>query len=503
VSTFIRKVKTKSGATAVQLVTKHGQNVVKILHFGSAHSQEQLDQLLTLARAKKHEHQLSLFPQTQPQTITLTKTYSTLLWDCLAAVYSRLGFTVLQDTVFEQLVLSRIIEPTSKLDTIRVLDDFDVSLPSESGIHRTLKRCIVKSYRSRITDLCFEACDHHNLSLLLYDVTTLYFEIQAGDGFREGGLSKERKLEPQIVVGLLVDHTGFPLSIHEFEGNLAETKTIIPVLTAFRKQHAGKLGRIIVTADAGMLSAANLQALENAGFDFIVGSRLAKTPYEIKIYQSSPEQPAFSDGQIFETVQSFGYKTTDKVRRRVIYQYKHKRAVLDLRNIEKQVSKAKRIVSGKAPLKKSTFVSIGKTAPKLNYQLVEEHKLRAGIKGYVTSLASPAQDHIDGVSALDIITAYHQLFQVEKSFRMSKSDLKARPIFHHQLDSIRAHLTIVFAALAIARVIEAKTHLSIKRFVQMLKVIRSGLITINGKQYEAAPAIPEQVKIIVEKLKTN
>jgi transposase len=92
-------------------------------------------------------------------------------------------------------------------------------------------------------------------SLVLYDVSTLYFETDAGDGFRESGFSKEQRLEPQITIGLLAGQDGFPLMVSEFEGNMAETKTTLPVIEAFVPAH--RLPDVTVVADAGMISEAN------------------------------------------------------------------------------------------------------------------------------------------------------------------------------------------------------------------------------------------------------
>ena len=117
---------------------------------------------------------------------------------------------------------------------------------------------------------------------------------------------------------------------------------------------------------------------------------------------------------------------------------------------------------------------------------------KAGVKGYVTDLRIPAQEVID---------AYHHLFQVEKSFRMSKSDLKARPIFHHKRESIDAHLTVVFASLAIARYIEAATGLSIKKFINVLTPIRTGVITVNGVSLSINPLIPDDITLLLKQLK--
>jgi transposase len=510
---FIRKVKTKSGAIAVQLAYREAGRDVVMKHFGSARNDQQLEELVREAKEKMLEGQSSLFdpPESLPplEIITL-KTASVFLYQTLAKIYEQLNFASLNDNIFQMLVLARLIEPTSKLDTIRVLDELGLSAPSNTSLHRCLSRMVTKDYRSYLATACVGYCRRQSprkqlplkegLSLLLYDVTTLYFESQQGDDFRKPGLSKERRLDPQIVVGLLVNRDGFPLEISEFEGSQAETKTIVPVLENFYQKHHLDKSQITITADAGMLSFSNLSQLEDKGFYFIVGSRIAKTPYQIKEYQKAHPDEQLKDQQIFVTRQSFGLKREEKRDYRVIYQYRAKRAGLDLKNLEKQIAKAKRIISGTAPLKKSKFLQVQGATKTLDEKLILEHRLRAGIKGYVTNLPSSSPDHTDGVSPQEIINAYHQLFQVEKSFRMSKSDLKARPIFHHKLDSIKAHLTIVFAALAIARYIETHTHLSIKKFIQTLKVIRTPTVKINNEIRELKVAIPSGVENLIQNL---
>ena len=178
-------------------------------------------------------------------------------------------------------------------------------------------------------------------------------------------------------------------------------------------------------------------------------------------------------------------------KRRVIYQYRQKRAVLDLLNIEKALQKAQKMVEKKANIKRNRFLKIKNDKREINEELVNEARQKAGIKGYVTDLKIPAQQ---------VIEAYHSLFQVEKAFRMSKNDLKARPIYHQKRESIEAHLTIVFTALAIARYIEKKTMLSIRKFVNMLKPIRSGIIAIKGVKYPIKPQIPENISNYLSKL---
>ena len=273
-SVFIKKYKVKSGGTVVQVVYKRGRTVESTVHIGTAHSEDDLASLVTLAEQTIIGDQLSFEIEGERIADTvgmmLEKTYSKLLFTTLSTVYDKLGFNAVGDTVFKQLVLARIIEPTSKLDTIRVLDELGITPPSNTTIHRSLKRIITNDYRSAISEAALKNSSAKALSFVLYDVTTLYFEAQQEDDYRKSGLSKERRLDPQIVVGLLVDRDGMPLEVASFEGNKAEVKTIVPVLTGFIKRHG--LAGITVVADAAMLSGANLTVLEELGYGYIVAS---------------------------------------------------------------------------------------------------------------------------------------------------------------------------------------------------------------------------------------
>ena len=474
---FIRKVQTSSGATAVQIAQKEHGRVVRIDHIGSAHSKEDLNVLLALAKKRLLGGQQSLFVDPQPLTVRLRQSVSRLLLEVLIEQYNHLGFNQLEDAVFSYLCIARIVEPTSKLDSIRVLEELGITELSKSSLHRCLGNIIAKDYRKRIIHLCFSHAAP-GITLVLYDVTSLYFEVQQEDEYRKPGMSKERRLEPQIIVGLLVDQNGFPLGLHSFEGNTAETKTILPVIEAFKKEH--NLTNITVVADSAMLSQKNLESLTAAGYTYIVGSRLQKIPYDIAEYQKTGK---LADLQIVTTKLSDG--------KRVIYQYREKRASLDLRNIEKQILKATKIINGNIVDKKAKFLKTTMKERKLNQVLIDKARMLAGIKGYVTNLS---------VSDEQVITSYHQLWHAEQSFRMSKSDLKARPIFHHKRDSIEAHLTIVLAALAIGKVIEKNTGMTIKRLVRTLRPIRSGVVLINGKEYEAKAEISTEIKTLLRKL---
>jgi len=475
---YIRRVKTKSGATAVQVVNKHGGRIVSLKHIGSARTQADLDSLLALAKDQLYRDQPSLFTETgSGLTLQLKQTVSRLLFQVLLGQYQALGFDVLGDEDFARLCIARMVEPTSKLDSLRVLMELGVTGLTKDQLYRCLQRIISLDYRLKLQRACLNAVTNQDLTLVLYDVTTLYFETQKDDDYRKSGLSKERRLEPQIVVGLLVDRTGFPLAVQSFEGNTAETKTILPVLEAFRAEY--RLPPITVIADAAMMSLKNLQALAAAGYTYVVGSRLNKIPYAIAEYQL--HQPLTDQQIVVDRRDDY----------RIVYQYKEKRAALDLRNIEKQLTKAKRIVAGKAPAHKSKFVLVKTKTKALNLKLIDKAYVLAGIKGYVTNLEAPDQQ---------IIEAYHQLFQVEKSFRMAKSDLRARPIFHWKREAIEAHLTIVLAALAVGKKLEVKSGLSLKKLVRTLQPIRAGTVVLNGREYPASEVIPEDIHNLMQKL---
>ncbi len=372
------------------------------------------------------------------------------------------------------MCLARIVEPTSKLDSLRVLDDLGIDSIDRNQLYRSLVKASKLDYRKAISQACFEHVGRTGLALVLYDVTSLYFEVQKEDEYRKPGMSKERRLEPQIIIGLLVDQNGFPLGLHSFEGNKAETKTLLPAIQDFLEKNG--LTKTTIVADAAMMSASNLAALAEAGYTYIVGSRLHKVPYDIAEYQKTGE---LGDQQIVVEKKE-GY--------RVIYQYRAKRAALDLRNIEKQVAKAKKVLNGQIPTTKTKFLSVVAKKKQLNQKLIDKAITLAGVKGYVTNLDIPDEQ---------VIAYYHQLFQVEATFRMAKSDLKARPIYHRKRDAIEAHLTIVLAALAISRNIEHQTRVSIKQFVKLLRPIRSSIVIFNKNEILAEPIVPEPVSKVL------
>src|SRR5450830_1894739 len=315
-------------------------------------------------------------------------------------------------------------------------------------------------------------------------------QAEKEDQLRRVGMSKEHRVDPQVQVGLLVDPAGFPLEIHLFEGNKAETKTLTPVLDAFSKRHG--VGDMIVVADAGMLSAANLNALEDAGFSFIVGSRITKAPYDLAEHFER-HGDYFTDGQILESARTMGPGTAARTRR-VIYQYKFTHYQHDNRAINAMITRAEKITTGATAMAKARFVKVTGATKELDQGLIDRARQLAGLKGYVTNLPATT------IHGQGVIDAYHDLYQVEHSFRMAKSDLRARPVFHHDRDAIEVHLTVVFAALAVARGLQAATGVSLKKLVRTLRPLRTVTIDIGGHTITAKAQLSADAEQILAKL---
>ncbi|MCV2490992.1 hypothetical protein OF117_16685 [Geodermatophilus sp. YIM 151500] len=237
---WIRRVRTASGATAVQIAESIGGRRRIVRHVGSARDDAELGLLLEQARRLLIDdgqgmldlgitppvRRTSMLPPPLPSTLfpaaadrpvrpptvpapRVLKTSSGLLFEALAGVYAGLGFDAVADEVFRDLAIARVAEPTSLLDVDRVLAELGRVSVSLSTRKRTLRRCHAGDYRTQIAAACFaHAAASGDVSLCLYDVTTLYFEAEHEDDLRKVGYSKERRVDPQIVVGLLVDGAG-------------------------------------------------------------------------------------------------------------------------------------------------------------------------------------------------------------------------------------------------------------------------------------------------------
>ena len=316
---------------------------------------------------------------------------------------------------------------------------------------------------------------------------------------------------PQVVVGLLVDRRGFPLEVGCFEGNKAETTTLLPVIRAFQERHS--VESMAVVADAGMLSASNLKELDTAGVRFIVGSRVTKAPADLASHFRW-HGDAFSDGQVIDTITprvatKAAAAVNDVHQRaepvwdtdahpaswRAVWAYSAKRAARDSKTLTAQEHRAQAVIAGEKATRTPRFVKTAGGALTLDTASLNRARSLVGLKGYVTNIPATL------MPAGEVIASYHDLWRVEQSFRMSKTDLRARPMFHHTREAIEAQLTIVFAALAVARYLQDATGMSIKKITRTLRPLQQITVRIAGHEHLAEDPLSPLARDILEGLK--
>ncbi len=237
-----------------------------------------------------------------------------------------------------------------------------------------------------------------------------------------------------------------------------------------------------------MISEANQVAIQAAGLTYILGARIPFLPGVVGEWRAKHPEQAIPDQLVL--TQPWPASSSEKARgisdRVIHYQFRHDRARRSLRGIDEQIAKAQRAVDGKAPVKRNRFITLTGEAKSVNRDLEAKARELAGWKGYTTNLTGQSADFVIG--------AYHRLWRIEKSFRMSKHDLQARPIYHHKRESIDAHLATVFAALAVTHWIEHQTGWSIKKFVRTARCYRTVKIKAGNQILTAADPLPDDLR---------
>ena len=296
-------MKTASGATAVQIVWSSRRGSRKIEHIGSAHDDAELEALKAAARqrlaAGQAELDLGLGGPGPSGPLEITSSRMGHLVDALCRAYDVLGFpqatggTRCSGSWCWPGSSSRPASWTRCGSWRRRASPRRPTAPSTGACRPMRRRRGGRGCRRPAPRTPGSA----RPALVLYDVSTLYFETDQGDGFREPGFSKERRLEPQITIGLLTGQDGFPLMVSAFEGNRAETKTMLPVIEKFMAAH--QLPDVTVVADAGMISEANQKAIEAAGLSFILGMKIPDVPYQVAQWRREHPGEDIPDGHVF------------------------------------------------------------------------------------------------------------------------------------------------------------------------------------------------------------
>lgn len=463
---FLRKLKNRSGSTSVQIITKTNSKYKVVKTIGSGISEQEIQKLLYLG--KQELARLSAQPQlfvSQNDTI-VEQVFDSLENASIRTVgpelifgkiYDFIGFGAIKEDLFRHLVIARLAFPLSKLKTIEYLYRYRGIMLDIDVIYRFLDKLNSK-LKGQVEQIAFTHTQKvlgGNISVVFYDMTTLYFEASDEDDLRKTGFSKDGKHQnPQIYLGLLVGLGGYAIGYDIFEGNIYEGHTLIPFLEKITSKF--KLEMPIVVADAGLLSNDNITALEQKNYTYIIGARLKNEPQKIK---QQILQKQLSDGEAM--------KITKANNTRLIVAYAANRAIKDehnrkrgLQRLEKQI-KAGRLTKSNINNKGyNKYLKLqGDISIEINYEKFNSDKSWDGLKGYITNTR---------LSDKEVIENYKNLWHIEKAFRMSKTDLRIRPIYHRLKRRIEAHICISFTAYCIYKQLERvlykeKSALSLKK----------------------------------------
>jgi transposase len=449
---FIRKKKNKSGSHSVQIISKARGKYKVITTIGSGKTEQELQKLVFLAKEEldRLKAQSKLF--VSEKDVSIEAIFSTLSNSSIQTVgpelifgkiYNHIGFNQIQEDLFRHLVISRLAFPLSKLKTVDYLFRYQGINLSVTTVYRFLDK-LNERLKKQVEQISFKHTKKilgGKVNVVFYDMTTIYFEASAEDELRKTGFSKDGKhSNPQIFLGLLVGLGGYAIGYDIFEGNIYEGHTLIPFLKKISEKF--DLNKPIVVADAGLLSNNNIKALEEAEYEYILGARIKSETDQIK---KKILAKSFKNGQLRSIAKADGL--------RLIISYSNNRADKDEYNRKRGLLRLnKRIKSGK--LTKTNINNRGynkylkmdgEIIIELDEEKIKQDKKWDGLKGYVTNTK---------LTKKQIVDHYSNLWHIEKAFRMSKTDLRIRPIYHRLKHRIEAHICISFAAYSIYKELE-------------------------------------------------
>ena len=467
---FLRKKKNKSGSISVQIISKSGGKYKVVKTIGCGKNEQDVQKLFYLG--KQEIERLTMQPKLfVSETDVIVEDIFSLLCNSniqvvgpeliFGKIYDKIGFNQIEEELFRHLVIARLSFPLSKLKTIDYLYRYQGISLDISKVYRFLDK-LNNSLKTQVEKIAFEHTKQilgNQISVVFYDMTTLYFEASDEDDLRKTGFSKDGKHQnPQIFLGLLVGLGGYAIGYDIFEGNTYEGHTLIPFLKKTCKKF--NLQKPTIVADSGLLSKDNIEALQKAGYEYIIGARIKN---EGKTVKEKILKIKLENGQ------SKSIKKDENAR--LIISYSDKRARKDEHNRKKGLKRLeKKIISGK--LTKSNINSRGynkylklegEILIEIDYDKYEADKQWDGLKGYITN--SKLLDK-------QIIENYGNLWHIEKAFRMSKTDLRIRPIYHRLKHRIEAHICISFTAYSIYKELERvlykeKSTLSLKQAAEL------------------------------------
>jgi len=473
---FIRKKKNRSGTTSVVVIQKHKGAFKEIKTIGVSSDDSEIDSLCKQGKRwissclgnedifetynrEQEEKQVVEYLVSNIENILINGTQL-----ILNNVFKIIGFDSVNDDILKQLVIARLSQPMSKSATVDYLKSYfdeDVELHK---IYRYLDK-LYNTQKNKIEQISIEHTKKilgGKIGLMFYDVTTLYFESDYGDEFRENGFSKDGKhSQPQVVLGLLVSKDGYPLTYSIFNGSQYEGWTMMPIVEDFVNRY--KLDEFVVVADSGLMNKKNILLLESGGYKYIIGARIKNENEEIKQWILSLEK---RNGEFYETT---------KGSNRLIIGYSENRAKKDKYNREKGVKRlTKAYKSGnitKDNINKrgyNKFLEITNNVKvAINQDKINDDEKWDGFKGYITNTS---------LTANEVYEQYRGLWVVERAYRVTKGTIEMRPMFHFTPRRIEAHVCICFVAYKVYKELERilkinNINLSVDKVISIAKTI--------------------------------
>lgn len=497
---FVRKKKNKSGIVSIQIINKSSGKYKMIKTIGSSSDPIEIDELYQqgLDYIQHFEGQKTINFTSQDFKDTVKQSIQNISIEgihlLLGKIYSEIGFDKVCDDLLKQLVLVRLSHPASKLKTTQYLHRYFSIDIKEDRIYRYLDK-IYSGQKEALQQISY---NHTKkilggiISVVFYDVTTIYFQIDDEDEIRKRGFSKEGKHQnPQIVLGLLVGIEGYPLAYEIHEGNKFEGHTMLPIIDAFKDKYA--LEKLIVIADSGLLSSANVKELQDKGYEFILGARIKNESEAIKekiLAQKLEDKTSTIIQKEDGTKLIFGYT----IRRAKKDRHNRERGLIKLEQKVKSWKLTKSSINNRGYNK---YLKLdGNVTIDIDYDKFNRDAAWDGLKGYLTNTSLTKEE---------IISNYGQLWKIEKAFRISKHDLKIRPIYHRLQKRIESHITINFVAYKVYKELERQlklkaSNMSPEKAIDIAKTIYAIQIydPTNGQTFKETLLLNDEQKFLAQ-----
>lgn len=465
---FIRKKKNTGGTTSIILLTsdrrpgKKHSNLRVIKNFGASSNENELAVLIEKAEEYK-EHLLAVSPKAVTLKITSPRDikscisfnvgfldiYGKLFYD----IFSKINLKTHELKKLQDLIVMRIAAPASKRKTAMISPKYGIECGVDS-IYKLMDRLtddtilqakkIIHSHTTKILTQQQQTVD-----VMFYDLTTVYFETNSQDTLRDFGFSKDGKCQHvQIMLAVIVTKHGLPIDYEEFPGNCYEGHTLIPVIDKIKARYT--IDQVVLVADAALMNKINLSTLTEKNINYVIAARIKNTTKEIQdqILDPNDYKKISSDNDDLMQAKTINLPAGGTL----VAFYSDKRARKDERDRQKDIERIDKYInsSTKSQLTsrlKKPYVTISKACKlEINLEKLIHEKRFDGFFGIQTNL--------ENINPKELLSTYRGLWQVEKTFRIAKSNLEIRPVFHYNTKRIRAHFLICYMSLALIRYVE-------------------------------------------------